>query len=84
MAPTQYTVAIRAHGLDQHDQVTCKDWHDVQQRCRILEQRLDASHAERHASCQNQDGDLSEDACAFCEQGQTGGPSPLVAGDRHG
>ena len=72
-APKQYDVAIRAHGLDQDEELTCKDWHEVQQRCRTLEQQLDESHAERHASCENQDGDLSEDACAFCERGQKGG-----------
>ena len=73
VAPKQYDVAIRAHGLDRDEEVTCKDWHEVQQKCRTLEQWLDESHAERHASCENQDGYLSEDACAFCERGQKGG-----------
>ena len=72
-APRQYTVTVRAHGLDRDEEVTCKDWHEVQQRCRILEQRLDESHADRHAACGDQDGNLSEDACAFCERGQKGG-----------
>ena len=72
-APKQYSVAISAHGLDQDEEIICKDWHEVQQRCRTLEQRLDESHAERHASCQDQDSNLSEDACAFCELGQKGG-----------
>ena len=72
-APKHYTVLIRAHGLERDQEITCKDWHDVQQKCRILEQRLDESHAERHASCETQEGNLSENACAFCERGQKGG-----------
>ena len=73
VAPRQYTVTIKAHGLDRDEEVTCKDWHEVQQKCRILEQRLDESHVDRHATCDGQDGNLSEDACAFCERGQQGG-----------
>ena len=72
VAPHSYAVTIRAHGLDQDLEFTCKDWHQVQQRCRTLEHQLNESHAERHALCQTQDGDLSEEACTFCELGQKG------------
>ena len=72
-APTSYQLTIRAHGFEKEEEVTCKHWHDIQQKCRLLEQRLDNSHAERHALCQDEDNNLSEDACAFCERGQKGG-----------
>ena len=71
--PEHYSIAIRAHGLNPDEEIICKDWYEVQQRCRTLEQRLDETHAERHASCQDQDGNPSQDACAFCELGQKGG-----------
>ena len=34
MAPTAYTVVVRAHGLDRDEEFTCPHWHKVQQRCR--------------------------------------------------
>lgn len=72
-APTSYQLTIRAHGIDQDEEIICKDWYEVQHRCRSLEHELDGTYAERHALCQNEDNNLSEDACAFCERGQKGG-----------
>ena len=72
-APTHYELTIKAHGLERAEEITCKHWHEVQQKCRAVEQSLDDSHAERHALCQDEDGNLSENACAFCERGQKGG-----------
>ena len=72
-APREYSVAVTAHGFDRDEVFSCPDWHEVQQRCRRLEQRLDESQAERHAHCLDEQGGVSENACAFCELGQTGG-----------
>ena len=44
-------------------------WHEVQQRCRKMEHWLDESHMERHVPCEDIDGNLTADACSFCERG---------------
>ena len=71
--PSFYRVEVTAHGLERTEEFTCRDWHEVQTRCRQLEQRLDESHAERHAGCLDERGELSQDACLFCERGLAGG-----------
>ena len=52
---------------------TCPDWHEVQQRCRSVEHQLDESHMERHHHCEDADGNLTPEACQFCERGMAGG-----------
>ena len=61
------------HGLDRAEVFTCPSWHEVQQRCRRIEQQLDESHMERHDPCEDMDGNLTPEACQFCEQGMAGG-----------
>ena len=67
VTPKGYTVTIQAHGLDRADVFTCPDWHEVQQRCRSVEHQLDESHMERHHLCEDADGNLTPEACLFCE-----------------
>ena len=38
-----------------------------------MEHRLDESHMERHDPCEDLDGNLTADACSFCERGMAGG-----------
>ena len=71
--PSLYRVEIRAHGLEHPEEFTCRDWHEVQMRCRQLERRLDDSHGERHAGCTDEQGESSPEACLFCERGMPGG-----------
>ena len=71
--PKRYIVTVEAHGLDRAEVFTCPNWHEVQQRCRKMEHRLDESHLERHAPCEDMDGNLTPDACSFCERGLAGG-----------
>ena len=73
VTPKGYTVTIQAHGLDRADVFTCPDWHKVQQRCRSVEDQLDESHMERHHSCEDANGNLTPEACLFCERGMAGG-----------
>ena len=73
MTPKGYIVTILAHGLDRADVFTCPDWHEVQQRCRSVEHELDESHMERHLPCEDADGNLTPEACLFCELGMAGG-----------
>ena len=70
--PEKYIVTVEAHGLDRAEVFTCPNWHEVQQRCRGMEHRLDESHIERHALCEDMDGNLTPDACSFCERGPAG------------
>ena len=70
--PKSYIVTVEAHGLDRAEVFTCSSWHEVQQRCRRMEQGLDESHIERHAPCEDMDGNLTPDACSFCERGLPG------------
>ena len=72
VTPKGYIVTVEAHGLDRAEVFTCPSWHEVQQRCRTMEHRLDESHMERHVSCEDLDG-VSPDACSFCERGLAGG-----------
>ncbi len=67
--PIQYRVTISAHGMDRPDSFTCPSWHEVQQRCRQAEYALDESRDERHALCEDEDGNPTEDTCSFCERG---------------
>ena len=71
--PKRYIVTVEAHGLDRAEVFTCPSWHEVKQRCRTMEHRLDESHMERHVSCVDMDGNLTPDACSFCELGMAGG-----------
>ena len=71
--PKGYIVTVEAHGLDRALVFTCPSWHEVQQRCRKMEHRLDESHMERHDPCVDADGNLTADACSFCERGLAGG-----------
>ena len=73
VTPKGYTVTIQAHGLDRADVFTCPDWHEVQQRCRSVEHELDESHTNRHLPCEDEDGNLTPEACQFCERGMAGG-----------
>ena len=70
--PKRYIVTVEAHGLDRAEVFTCTNWHEVQQRCRKMENRLDESHMERHDLCQDMDGNLTPDTCLFCELGMAG------------
>ena len=49
VTPKRYIVTVEAHRLDRAEVFTCRSWHEVQQRCRRMEHRLDESHVERHA-----------------------------------
>ena len=73
VTPKGYIVTIQAHGLDRADVFTCPGWHEVQQRCRSVEHELDESHMERHLLCDDIDGNLTPEACLFCERGMAGG-----------
>ena len=73
VTPKRYIVTVEAPGLDHAEVFTCPSWHEVQQRCRRMEHRLDESHVERHAPCEDTDGNLTPDACLFCERGLAGG-----------
>ena len=73
MTPKGYIVTVEAHGLDRAEVFTCPSWHEVQQRCRTMEHRLDESHMERHDPCEDMDGDLTAETCSFCELGLAGG-----------
>ena len=73
VTPKGYIVTIEAHGLDRADVFTCPDWYEVQQRCRRVEHELDESHMERHLPCDDADGNLTPEACQFCERGMAGG-----------
>ena len=70
--PKRYIVTVEAHGLDRAEVFTCSSWHEVQQRCRRMEHRLDESRVERHDPCEDMDGNLTQDACLFCERGLAG------------
>ena len=73
VTPKGYIVTIESHGLDRADVFTCPNWHEVQQRCRRVEHELDESHMERHLPCDDADGNLTPEACQFCERGMAGG-----------
>ena len=73
VTPKGYIVTVEAHGLDHAEVFTYPSWHEVQQRCRRMEQQLDESHMERHDPCEDMDGNLTPDACLFCERGLVGG-----------
>ena len=73
VTPKRYIVTVEAHGLDRPEVFTCPNWHEVQQRCRTMEHRLDESHMERHDPCEDMDGNPTADACLFCERGLAGG-----------
>ena len=73
VTPKGYIVTVEAHGLDRAEVFTCPSWHEVQQRCRTMEHRLDESHMERHDPCEDMDGDLTAETCSFCELGLAGG-----------
>ena len=70
--PKSYIVTVEAPGLDRAEVFTCSSWHEVQQKCRRMEHGLDESHIERHAPCEDMDGNLTPDACSFCERGLAG------------
>ena len=67
--PERYRIAVQAHGFDRAQETVCPDWHEVQQTCRRIERQLDESHDERHQECQDEEGELTSDACSFCERG---------------
>ena len=73
VTPKRYIVTVEAHGLDRAEVFTCPNWYEVQQRCRTMEHRLDESYMERHDPCEDMDGNLTADACLFCERGLAGG-----------
>ena len=73
VTPKRYIVTVEAQGLDRAEVFTCPSWHEVQQRCRTMEHRLDESHMDRHAPCEDMDGNLTAEACLFCERGLAGG-----------
>ena len=73
VTPKGYIVTVEAHGLDRAEVFTCPSWHEVQQRCRTMEHRLDESHMERHVPCEDMDGNLTAETCSFCELGLAGG-----------
>ena len=68
--PKSYNVTIDAHGLNQTEAFSCSSWQEVQHRCRHIEQQLDESRHERHARCQDEQGNLTAETCSFCERGQ--------------
>ena len=67
-APERYTLTVSAHRVTQ-EHLEYPDWPQVQQACRRMERELDESHPERHAHCVDEEGDLSPDACLYCERG---------------
>ena len=73
VTPKGYIVTVEAHGLDRAEVFTCPSWHEVQQRCRRVEHELDESHMERHHLCDDMDGNITPEACWFCERGMAGG-----------
>ena len=73
VTPKGYIVTVEAHGLDRAEVFTCPSWHEVQQRCRRVEHELDESHMERHHLCEDMDGNITPEACWFCERGMAGG-----------
>ena len=68
--PKRYDVAVDAHGFDRTEMFSSSSWRGVQQTCRRIEQQLDESRHERHAGCQDEQGNLTATACSFCERGQ--------------
>ena len=73
VTPKRYIVTVEAHGLDRAEVFTCPSWHEVQQKCRTMEHRLDESEMERHLLCYDEDGNTTADTCLFCERGLAGG-----------
>ena len=73
VTPKGYIVTVEAHGLDRAEVFTCPSWHEVQQRCQRVEHELDESHMERHHLCEDMDGNITPEACWFCERGMAGG-----------
>ena len=69
VAPSAYNVTVRAPGVDPDEEFTCPDWHEVQQRCRQLERNLDDSYMERHAGCEDPEGNTTGGACRYCQTG---------------
>ena len=67
--PKTYQVTFDTHGLDHVEVFSCSTWHEVQQMCRRMECQLDESRHERHALCEDEQGNLTTAACSFCERG---------------
>ena len=70
--PLRYSVSLEAHGRPT-EEFTCDSWPKVQRRCRQAAGVLDESHWERHGGCLDERGELSAEACGFCERGTPGG-----------
>ena len=72
VSPKEYRVALDAQGFDRAQEFTAQHWHEVQQRCRRAERDLDDTYHERHDLCCDEEGNLTGDACSFCEIGVPG------------
>ena len=72
VSPKEYRVALDAHGFDRAQEFTATTWQEVQERCRRAERDLDDTYHERHHLCYDEEGNLSGDACSFCETGVPG------------
>ena len=70
-SPKRYRFATQDHELDVAEKFTSPSRHEIQERCRRMEQ-LETSCDERHTPCQDQEGELTEEACQLCEQGAAG------------
>ena len=64
--PKRYQLAVYAHGFNQAQTSVWPTWHDVQQAAQTIEQELDQNFVERHNNCQDDNGNETEDTCAFC------------------
>ena len=74
VTPKGYIVTVEAHGLDRAEVFTCPSWHEVSAE---MPEEWNTSwtkaHMERHHLCDDMDGNLTPEACWFCERGMAGG-----------
>ena len=64
--PKCFRLVVIAHGFDHPQTSVWPSWHEVQQAATRIEQALDYDFNQRHADCENESGNPTEDACSFC------------------
>ena len=67
--PKEYQVDLYAQGLDRPESLAYSNWSGVQRYCKRAEEHLDESFSERHANCNDEEGNPTDEACSFCERG---------------
>ena len=65
--PKSFRMAVEYHGFDIMQTSIWPTWRDVQQAARDIQSRLENDFPERHANCQDENGNLTEESCPFCE-----------------